>query len=165
MLCPLVLLEGRPVAVQLVEDAGIGVAFDRMAGVDQGSRLRFLDDGHHIASECIERLPRPGLKVESNHQSEHSPPSLRALASSLPERARRPKSFCTTPHTECGLSIPDVTGPPAIRLNRQPVADPRQPFHLVTAPSCSAEHCGRTTGDPILTIDARGVHDPSQDLT
>jgi hypothetical protein len=28
-----------------------------------------------------------------------------------------------------------------------------------------AERRRNQTGDPILTIDARGVHDPSQDLT
>src|SRR5215208_3941572 len=87
VLLPLVVLEGGPVAVQLVKDAGVGVAFDCMAGVDQGSRLGLLDDGHHIARERIERLPRPGLEIESNHQSEHARlPLCGALASSLPER-------------------------------------------------------------------------------
>src|SRR5215203_1760015 len=77
MLCPLVLLKGGSVAVQLVEDTGVGVAFDRMAGVDQGPRLGLSDSGNHVARERIELLACPGLEVEAHHESEHltSPPS------------------------------------------------------------------------------------------
>jgi hypothetical protein len=56
VLRPLAVLEGVPAAVQLVEDADVGVTFDRMAGVDQGPGLGLSDGGNHVARERVELL-------------------------------------------------------------------------------------------------------------
>jgi hypothetical protein len=63
VLRPLVLLEGGPVAVQLVEDAGISVAFDRMAGIDQvpgSASLTTATTSRVSASNCS---PVPALRL------------------------------------------------------------------------------------------------------
>jgi hypothetical protein len=76
MLLALVLLEGVLVAVQLIEDTGVGITVDRVAGIDQGPGLSVPDEGDSLAREGVKDLAAPIFQVKSDNKSLHASPLL-----------------------------------------------------------------------------------------
>ena len=65
-------VEGRAIRVQLVKDALKRLAFNRMAGVDDRTRLALLDPRGSLRDQLVEaRCCRFILQVEAHDQSEH----------------------------------------------------------------------------------------------
>jgi hypothetical protein len=84
VLLAFVLLEGVLVAVQLIEDTGVGVTVDRMAGIDQGPRLSVPDEGDSLAREYVEGLAGPILQIKSDNKSIHESPPSRSSEAAYP---------------------------------------------------------------------------------
>jgi hypothetical protein len=104
MLLAFVLLEGFLVAVKLIEDASLGVAFECMAGIHQGPRLSFFDEGDRFAHESVEDLATAILQIESDNKSKHVRLLPRSSAAAYPGALNPSSTTCAIPYTECGLA-------------------------------------------------------------
>src|SRR5215218_7330704 len=113
-------LEGVLVAVELIEDASLGVAFDCMAGIHQRPGLCFLDEGNGFTREGVKDLAAPILQIKSDNKSKHRAPPSAEFGVSLPGRTQLIQHSLCDPVHRVWVRGPRLSGHPMSRPRRRP---------------------------------------------